>query len=102
MKEATILSLHFIVFCLIGNTIAASHFVYGTGFVGISDSFHDGNRTGGIINHDIYCWAYKAYLNKVDNENDEYVLQNQYDFREMRLTMCSKETMPKESRMPFV
>ena len=39
---------------------------------------------------------------KIDNENDEYVLQNQYDFREMRLTMCSKETMPKESRMPFV
>ena len=55
MKEATILSLHFIVFCLIGNTIAASHFVYGTGFVGISDSFHDGNRTGGIIDNDIYC-----------------------------------------------
>ena len=44
----------------------------------------------------------KYYLNKVDNENDEYVLQNQYDFREMRLTMCSKETMPKEPRMPFV
>ena len=96
MKEATILSLHFIVFCLIGNTIAASHFVYGTGFVGISDSFHDGNRTGGIINYDIYCWAYKG------NKNDEYVLQNQYYFREMRRTMCSKETMPKESRMPFV
>ena len=60
MKEATILSLHFIVFCLIGNTIAASHFVYGHGFVGISDSYHGGNRTGGIINYDIYCWAYKG------------------------------------------
>ena len=39
---------------------------------------------------------------EVDNENDEYVLQNQYYFREMRHTMCSKETMPKEPRMPFV
>ena len=50
----------------------------------------------------IYIVEITNYLNKVDNENDEYVLQNQYDFREMRLTMCSKETMPKESRMPFV
>ena len=41
-------------------------------------------------------------INKIDNENDEYVLQNQYYFREMRRTMCSKATMPKESRMPFV
>ena len=50
----------------------------------------------------IYIVEITKYLNKVDNENDEYVLQNQYDFREMRLTMCSKEAMPKESRMPFV
>ena len=77
MKEATILSLNFIVICLIGNTIAATHFVKGTGFVGLSNRYTDGKRTGGIINYDRYCWAYKHYLNQVDNENDRYVLQNQ-------------------------
>ena len=55
MKEAAILSLHFIVFCFIGNTIAATHFVDGTGFVALSDSFTGGNRAGGIINYDRYC-----------------------------------------------